>query len=68
MTAGFFRLFNFGIGVHLLQAEDLESLPPQKTEINPKDNHISFTTVLYQYNHHHCRTSAHSSAHCYSEQ
>ncbi|EMS52469.1 hypothetical protein TRIUR3_27380 [Triticum urartu] len=37
-------LFNFGIGVHLLQAEDLESLPPQKTEINPKDNHISFTT------------------------
>ncbi|KAE8794438.1 Glyoxalase [Hordeum vulgare] len=37
-------LFNFGIGVHLLQAEDPESLPPRKTEINPKDNHISFTT------------------------
>ncbi|XP_020187957.1 glyoxylase I 4 [Aegilops tauschii subsp. strangulata] len=37
-------LFNFGIGVHLLQAEDPESLPPKKAEINPKDNHISFTT------------------------
>ncbi|CAM0879846.1 unnamed protein product [Alopecurus aequalis] len=36
-------LFNFGIGVHLLQAEDPESMPPTKTEINPKDNHISFT-------------------------
>lgn len=43
-----FRLFNFGIGVHLLQAEDPESLPPKKAEINPKDNHISFTTVPTQ--------------------
>uniref|UniRef100_A0ACD5VJV9 Uncharacterized protein n=1 Tax=Avena sativa TaxID=4498 RepID=A0ACD5VJV9_AVESA len=38
-------LFNFGIGIHLLQAEDPESLPPMKTEIDPKDNHISFTVV-----------------------
>ncbi|XP_062182421.1 glyoxylase I 4-like [Phragmites australis] len=37
-------LFNYGIGIHLLQAEDLESMPPTKTEINPKDNHISFQT------------------------
>uniref|UniRef100_A0A0D9UXD5 VOC domain-containing protein n=1 Tax=Leersia perrieri TaxID=77586 RepID=A0A0D9UXD5_9ORYZ len=37
------RLFNYGIGIHLLQAEDPESLPPKKKEINPKDNHISFT-------------------------
>lgn len=36
-------LFNYGIGIHLLQAEDPESMPPKKTEINPKDNHISFT-------------------------
>uniref|UniRef100_A0ACD5W4S1 Uncharacterized protein n=1 Tax=Avena sativa TaxID=4498 RepID=A0ACD5W4S1_AVESA len=36
-------LFNFGIGVHLLQAEHPESMPPKKTEIDPKDNHISFT-------------------------
>ncbi|CAD6239964.1 unnamed protein product [Miscanthus lutarioriparius] len=35
-------LFNYGIGVHLLQAEDPASMPPKKTEINPKDNHISF--------------------------
>ncbi|XP_052140614.1 glyoxylase I 4-like [Oryza glaberrima] len=36
-------LFNYGIGIHLLQAEDPESMPPKKKEINPKDNHISFT-------------------------
>ncbi|KAF8704828.1 hypothetical protein HU200_031066 [Digitaria exilis] len=35
-------LFNYGIGIHLLQAEDPESMPPKKTEIDPKDNHISF--------------------------
>lgn len=34
-------LFNYGIGIHLLQSEDPKSLP-EKTEINPKDNHISF--------------------------
>ena len=38
----YYRLFNYGIGVHLLQAEDPASMPPKKTEINPKDNHISF--------------------------
>ncbi|KAM0842063.1 hypothetical protein ACQ4PT_058610 [Festuca glaucescens] len=38
-----FRLFNFGIGVHLLQAEDPEGMPLMKMEIDPKDNHISFT-------------------------
>lgn len=36
-------LFNFGIGVHLLQAEDPANMPAKKAEINPKDNHISFT-------------------------
>ncbi|KAL8171735.1 hypothetical protein V2J09_023539 [Rumex salicifolius] len=34
-------LFGFGVGIHLLQAEDPDSLP-KKDEINPKDNHISF--------------------------
>ncbi|KAL0354779.1 UNVERIFIED_CONTAM: hypothetical protein Sradi_3924800 [Sesamum radiatum] len=34
-------LFGHGIGIHLLQSEDPESLP-KKTVINPKDNHISF--------------------------
>jgi catechol 2,3-dioxygenase-like lactoylglutathione lyase family enzyme len=34
-------LFNYGIGIHLLQSEDPESLP-KISHINPKDNHISF--------------------------
>ncbi|KAK4267529.1 hypothetical protein QN277_024298 [Acacia crassicarpa] len=34
-------LFGFGIGIHLLQAEEPNNLP-KKTIINPKDNHISF--------------------------
>lgn len=34
-------LFNYGIGIHLLQLEEPESIP-MKREINPKDNHISF--------------------------
>ncbi|CAL9205593.1 glyoxylase I 4-like [Musa acuminata AAA Group] len=34
-------LFNYGIGIHLLQSEDPENMPT-KREINPKDNHISF--------------------------
>ncbi|KAJ7956663.1 Metallothiol transferase fosB [Quillaja saponaria] len=34
-------LFNYGIGIHLLQCEDPDSM--HKTDcINPKDNHISF--------------------------
>ncbi|ERN04545.1 uncharacterized protein LOC18432706 [Amborella trichopoda] len=33
--------FNYSMGIHLLQAENPDSLP-KKTEINPKDNHISF--------------------------
>ncbi|KAM7509404.1 hypothetical protein LguiA_019857 [Lonicera macranthoides] len=35
-------LFNFGIGIHLLQSEDPESMPKIVNLINPKDNHISF--------------------------
>lgn len=34
-------LFNFGIGIHLLQSDDPKSMKT-KSEINPKDNHISF--------------------------
>lgn len=34
-------LFSYGIGIHLLQSEDPENMP-RKSEINPKDNHISF--------------------------
>lgn len=41
-----FRLFGYGIGIHLLQSEDPESMP-KKTEINPKDNHISFQVIMF---------------------
>ncbi|RWV90290.1 hypothetical protein GW17_00047523 [Ensete ventricosum] len=37
-------LFNYGIGIHLLQSEDPEKMP-RKREINPKDNHISFQVI-----------------------
>ncbi|KAK7411210.1 hypothetical protein VNO78_02642 [Psophocarpus tetragonolobus] len=34
-------LFNYGIGIHLLQSDDPEAMP-KIGDINPKDNHISF--------------------------
>ncbi|XP_058206829.1 glyoxylase I 4-like [Rhododendron vialii] len=34
-------LFNFGVGIHLLQSEDSDDMPKIR-QINPKDNHISF--------------------------
>lgn len=37
---GLFRMFNHGIGIHLL--ESAEKGPVKKGKINPKDNHISF--------------------------
>ncbi|OMO75199.1 hypothetical protein CCACVL1_16296 [Corchorus capsularis] len=33
-------LFNYGIGIHLLESES--NVPTKKGKINPKDNHISF--------------------------
>lgn len=36
------RLFNHGIGIHLLQIEDVPGNNKGKRKINPKDNHISF--------------------------
>ncbi|XP_047314693.1 glyoxylase I 4-like [Impatiens glandulifera] len=36
-------LFNYGIGIHLLQLEESAlDIPKKTTKINPKDNHISF--------------------------
>ena len=40
----FNRLFSYGLGIHLLQSEHPENMP-KKTEINPKDNHISFQVI-----------------------
>ncbi|XP_010912492.1 glyoxylase I 4 [Elaeis guineensis] len=35
-------LFNYGVGIHLLQCNSLDDVPKKKGVINPKDNHISF--------------------------
>ncbi|XP_039132876.1 metallothiol transferase FosB-like [Dioscorea cayenensis subsp. rotundata] len=35
-------LFNYGVGIHLLQCNSPEDIPKKKGVINPKDNHISF--------------------------
>lgn len=35
-------LYNYGIGIHLLQCNSLEEVPRKKGVINPKENHISF--------------------------
>ncbi|KAK1261293.1 hypothetical protein QJS04_geneDACA001052 [Acorus gramineus] len=35
-------LFNYGIGIHLLQRERGANAPTKPSFINPKDNHISF--------------------------
>jgi catechol 2,3-dioxygenase-like lactoylglutathione lyase family enzyme len=34
-------LFNYGVGIHLLQSKNPGDLP-KKSEINPRDNHVSF--------------------------
>lgn len=34
-------MFNYGVGIHLLQIKNPEDLP-KKSEINPRDNHLSF--------------------------
>ncbi|XP_068640504.1 glyoxylase I 4-like [Aristolochia californica] len=35
-------LFNYGVGIHLLEHNPLEEFPQKSRPINPKDNHISF--------------------------
>ncbi|KAF8022255.1 hypothetical protein BT93_G2408 [Corymbia citriodora subsp. variegata] len=35
-------LFNYGIGIHLVQSHDEDRLPPESHPLDPKDNHISF--------------------------
>ncbi|RWR81758.1 Glyoxalase-like domain-containing protein [Cinnamomum micranthum f. kanehirae] len=35
-------LFNYGVGIHLLEQSSVEELPQKSKSINPKDNHISF--------------------------
>ncbi|KAK1412182.1 hypothetical protein QVD17_33208 [Tagetes erecta] len=35
-------LFNYGIGIHLVQSKDEQKLPDSPDELDPMDNHISF--------------------------
>ncbi|KAI3963844.1 hypothetical protein MKW92_033882 [Papaver armeniacum] len=35
-------LFNYGIGIHLLQCNSIDDVQQMPVKINPKDNHISF--------------------------
>ncbi|CAN0917254.1 Glyoxylase I 4 [Linum grandiflorum] len=35
-------LFNYGVGIHLVQAKDDDRLPDQHRDLDPMDNHISF--------------------------
>ncbi|KAL1545249.1 hypothetical protein AAHA92_21996 [Salvia divinorum] len=35
-------LFNYGIGIHLVQSKDEDKLPTDKDRLDPMDNHISF--------------------------
>lgn len=47
-------LFNYGVGIHLVQSEDEERLPPDDKDLDPMDNHISFQVlVLFMCNHVH---------------
>lgn len=41
------RLFNYGIGIHLLKCEDPDRMPSISKIINPKDNHISFQVFVF---------------------
>jgi len=38
-------LFNYGVGVHLIQAKDEDSLPKTDRVLDPRDNHISFQVI-----------------------
>ncbi|KAL2491659.1 Lactoylglutathione lyase/glyoxalase I family protein [Abeliophyllum distichum] len=35
-------LFNYGVGIHLVQSENDKKLPQDRMNLDPKDNHISF--------------------------
>ncbi|PIA48352.1 hypothetical protein AQUCO_01400750v1 [Aquilegia coerulea] len=35
-------LFNYGIGIHLVQTKDDDTLPDDTDHLDPQDNHISF--------------------------
>ena len=42
-------LFNYGIGIHLVQSKDEDRLPSDKHGLDPMDNHISFQVTPNNY-------------------
>ncbi|KAJ8448981.1 hypothetical protein Cgig2_004036 [Carnegiea gigantea] len=40
-------LFNYGIGIHLVQSQDEQRLPSDKQGLYPMDKHISFQVYMY---------------------
>ena len=40
-------LFNYGVGIHLLQAKEEDRLPDDPDHLDPNDNHISFQVNSY---------------------
>lgn len=39
-------LFNYGVGIHLVQSHDEDRLSPECRPLDPMDNHISFQVVI----------------------
>lgn len=42
-------LFNYGVGIHLVQSKEEERLPSDTEELDPQDNHISFQVSIKCY-------------------
>lgn len=40
-------LFNYGVGIHLVQSKDAHKLPHSDDHLDPMDNHISFQVFFY---------------------
>lgn len=42
-------LFNYGVGIHLVQSKDDHKLPSHTHHLDPQDNHISFQVILFYF-------------------
>lgn len=40
------RLFNYGVGIHLVQSKDEVRLP-ESDRLDPMDNHVSFQVAIF---------------------
>lgn len=39
-------LFNYGVGIHLVQSKEDQRLPSDTDQLDPQDNHISFQEFI----------------------